>query len=100
MSIDAIEARLKARLIEFSVMKSRVKFAFTEGGTLFINATQQPPVMSRDDAEADVVVSTSLDNMAKLLDGSLNPTLAFTLGKLKIKGSMGLAMKLAGLLEE
>ena len=100
MTIDAIEARLKARLIEFTVMKSRVKFAFTDGGTLFIDATSSPPTLTRDDAEADVVVATSLDNMTKLLDGNLNPTLAFTLGKLKIKGSMGLAMKLAGLLEE
>ena len=37
--------------------------------------------------------------MGRLLDGQLDPTWAFTTGKLKVEGSMGLAMKLAGLLE-
>ena len=38
--------------------------------------------------------------MAKLMDGALNPMMAYTLGKLKIEGSMGIAMKVAALLEE
>jgi len=32
--------------------------------------------------------------------GALNPMLAYTLGKLKVDGSMGVAMKVAALLEE
>ncbi len=36
----------------------------------------------------------------KLIDGSLNAMMAYTLGKLKIEGSMGIAMKVAALLEE
>jgi len=95
-----IENRLKARLIEFATLKARIKFAFTEGGQIFVDATQMPPVLNRDDAEADCVISTSIENMGKLMDGTMNPTLAFTMGRLKIKGSMGLAMKLSSLLEE
>ncbi len=37
--------------------------------------------------------------MAKLIDGELNAMMAYTLGKLKIDGSMGVAMKVAALLE-
>jgi len=40
------------------------------------------------------------ENMLKLLDGQLNPTIAYTLGKLKVQGSMGLALKLSSLLED
>jgi putative sterol carrier protein len=35
-----------------------------------------------------------------LIDGELNAMMAYTLGKLKIDGSMGVAMKVAALLEE
>ena len=41
-----------------------------------------------------------MDNAAKLLDGTLNPMLAYSMGKLKIDGSMGLAMKVAALLDD
>ena len=41
-----------------------------------------------------------LRNFDKMLDGVLNPTLAFATGKLKVQGSMGSALKLAALLEE
>ena len=100
MSIDAVEAKLKARIIEFSTLKARFKFAFTEGGCLHVDATQMPPVLTREDKEADCVIETSADNMQKMMEGTMNPTLAFTMGKLKIKGSMGLAMKLSAMLEE
>ena len=100
MSIDAIETKLKARLAEFGTMRAKFKFSFSEGGCLHVDATKTPPVMTRADEAADCVILISTDNMLKLMDGALNPTLAFTMGKLKIKGSMGLAMKLSALLED
>ncbi|NLA04878.1 MAG: SCP2 sterol-binding domain-containing protein, partial [Firmicutes bacterium] len=38
------------------------------------------------------------DDFGSLLDGKLNATSAFMAGKLKVKGDMGLAMKLQSLL--
>jgi putative sterol carrier protein len=35
-----------------------------------------------------------------MLNGALDPTMAFMTGKLKLTGSTGIAMKLAGLLRE
>ena len=37
-------------------------------------------------------------DFGKLLDGSLDPTMAYMTGKLKISGSTGVAMKLAAML--
>jgi putative sterol carrier protein len=37
--------------------------------------------------------------MQQLIDGRLSPTLAYTLGQIKIDGSLGVAMKLASMLE-
>jgi len=48
---------------------------------------------------AELTVTVSDDNFAKLVEGSLNPQQAFMTGKLKIKGAMGLAMKLQPVLK-
>jgi putative sterol carrier protein len=50
------------------------------------------------DDEADVTMIASVDTFRGILDGSVNPTMAFMSGKLKIEGSMGAAMKLGSAL--
>jgi putative sterol carrier protein len=39
-----------------------------------------------------------VEDLNKLLSGTLDPTLAYMTGKLKIQGSTGVAMKLATML--
>uniref|UniRef100_A0A673HZF8 Hydroxysteroid dehydrogenase-like protein 2 n=1 Tax=Sinocyclocheilus rhinocerous TaxID=307959 RepID=A0A673HZF8_9TELE len=48
----------------------------------------EPPV------KADVVMTLDSSDFIKMFEGKLKPTMAFMSGKLKIKGDMGLAMKL------
>ncbi|XP_058474093.1 hydroxysteroid dehydrogenase-like protein 2 [Solea solea] len=52
----------------------------------------QPPV------KADVVMTMDSSDFTKMFAGKLKPTLAFMSGKLRIKGDMGLAMKLEKLM--
>jgi putative sterol carrier protein len=66
---------------------------------VFVDATATPPTLSNDDAEADCTIRLSEDRLAQLIDGRLSPTLAYTLGQIKVEGSLGVAMKLASLLE-
>ncbi|WP_422048527.1 SCP2 sterol-binding domain-containing protein [Shimia sp.] len=51
-----------------------------------------------DDRDTDCTVTISADNLNKLLAGDLKPTTALMLGKLKVSGDMGVAMKLGQLL--
>ena len=44
--------------------------------------------------DADVTLSASEEDFARIASGELNPTTAYMSGKLKIKGDMGAAMKL------
>ncbi|MFY0659583.1 MAG: SCP2 sterol-binding domain-containing protein [Shimia sp.] len=53
---------------------------------------------TQDDRETDCTVSISEENLVKLLAGDLKPTTALMLGKLKVSGDMGTAMKLGQLL--
>jgi putative sterol carrier protein len=47
--------------------------------------------------DADVTISASKEVFEKIVSGEQNPNAAFMMGKLKIKGDMGAAMKLGSL---
>lgn len=50
--------------------------------------------------KADCKLTLSSKDFMKLLAGELNSTTAFMFGKLKVDGSIGLALKLEGVLKE
>lgn len=50
------------------------------------------------DDDADVTLTAEPDTFKGILEGDVNPTMAFMSGKLKIDGSMSMAMKLASAL--
>ena len=54
--------------------------------------------VTNDDKPADCTIAMSKDDFEKLAAGTLDPTMAFMQGKLKINGDMGVAMKLQPLL--
>ena len=91
---------LAARLGDFTGMDATLRFDLGDDGMIDIDATETPPVLRQDsDGDPDCTIRLSAANLQKLMDGSLNPMFAYTMGKLKIEGSMGLAMKLASRLE-
>jgi putative sterol carrier protein len=100
MTLENITRKLESSLATFTGLGYKVAFDLGEDGAIAIDGTGALPVLSDDPEDADCTIRISADNMAKLMDGALNPMMAYTLGKLKIEGSMGVAMKVAALLEE
>lgn len=98
MTLDEVTARLRERVGEDSGLGARVKFDFGADGVVFLDAAQTPNVVSNEDAEADCTIRMSLDDFVEMGKGELSPTMAFMMGKLKVDGDLGLAMKLQGLL--
>ena len=74
----------------------KVKFVFDDGGIIFWDGTVNPAVITNDDGEAETTLRLSLVNLQKMMLGDLEPTLAYMTGKLKIEGSLGVAMKISG----
>lgn len=104
MSISANELvdEMRARASDLKSLNARVRFALGAEGEIWLDATGGAVKVSADGGagdEPDCTLRLSADNLAKLMQGKLNPMLAFSLGKLKVDGSKGVAMKLAGLLD-
>ncbi len=100
MSLETVTEAIKGKMALASGFDAKVKFDFSDDGVIFVDATQNPPEVSHEDLEADCTLKCSLDTFKGLMDGSQDPTMAFMMGKLKVDGSMGLAMKLNSIIED
>jgi len=70
------------------------KFDIDGEGAIVINGSGAH--ISDDDT--DVTLSASADTFRAILEGEQNATAAFMMGRLKVDGDMGMAMKLAGIM--
>jgi putative sterol carrier protein len=99
MSLETATRQLEPHLPQLATLGYKVKFVIQDEGVILVDATQTPATLSHEDAEADCTIRLTEDRLAQLIDGRLSPTLAYTLGQIKVEGSLGVAMKLASLLE-
>ncbi|MGD1843091.1 MAG: SCP2 sterol-binding domain-containing protein [Thermonemataceae bacterium] len=97
MSLQTLTDRIKDIVKEDSKLNSTVKFDTSEG-VVFVDATQVPNIVNNEDKEAACKIKLSVENALKLLDGELNGMNAFMMGKIKVKGDMGVAMKVMQLI--
>jgi putative sterol carrier protein len=100
MSLESATAALRAKAALAPKLGYRVKFDLGEDGVIYWDGTDSPPVIGNEAGDADTTLTLSLDDLQKLIDGALNPTLAYMTGKLKVEGSMGVALKISQLLED
>lgn len=92
-----IEVRLKENPQSIADMKAIYQFDLSgkEPATYQLHLSDgTAKVEEGEAASADCQIQMSADDFKELLMGKLNPTSAFMFGKLKVKGNMGLAMKL------
>jgi putative sterol carrier protein len=98
MSVSEIESAFASRLDQFGDLGATIKFDFGDD-RLFIDGTQKPAVMSHEDKDAECTLTITPDNLIAIQQGKLDPTMAFMTGKLKVKGSTAIAMKLSSVMK-
>lgn len=94
MSLDTITSRIREKVGTNSGLDATVKFDLGDG-VVFVDGKSTPNSVSNEDKEADCTITISRENFEKLIAGDLDPTTAYMFGKIKISGSMGVAMKLS-----
>lgn len=100
MALEQVTARIREKLSRAAGLKARVKFDFSNDGIVFVDTTQNPPEISHEDKEADTTLICALETFEDFLNGTQDPNIAFMTGRLRVQGSLGLAMKLNAILED
>ena len=100
MSLEQITNGLKQRIEQKGGdvgLNATVKFNFSDDGVVFLDGASMPNVVSNDDTEADCTITISMSDFISMSAGELDPTTAFMMGKLRVAGNMGIAMKLSSI---
>lgn len=97
MTLEAIENRLTPLLPRLGAVNAKVKIVVDKADIIHLDATQKPAVMTFADGPADCIIKMSRANLEKLIDGKMDPMVAFAMGRLKVDGSKAIAAKLTGI---
>lgn len=99
MSLEQITNGIRERVGEDSGLGASVKFDFGDDGVVVLDATQVPNKVTNEDQPTDCTMKIGMDDFIAMTQGELDGMTAFMMGKLKIEGDMGIAMKLQGVLK-
>jgi putative sterol carrier protein len=94
MSLQSLTERIQTLVGTDSGLDATFKF-ITDEGVISVDTKQVPNIVTNNDMETECALEISTKNALNLLSGDLNPMMAYMMGKLKIKGDMGVAMKIA-----
>lgn len=97
MNFETLLEAVTTQAANVDAFGAKMKFVIDEN-PIFIDGTGDSNVVTSEDGEADCVISCSGETFQALKSGDLNPMMAVMGGKVKIKGDMGLAMKLQSLI--
>ena len=94
MDMQACTEALRAKVGDSSGLNATLKFDCGADGVAYIDGKSAPNGVDNDNRDADCTLEITLENLAALLSGELEPTTGFMMGKFKVSGDMSVAMKL------
>ena len=97
-SLSDVTTKIRDKMGQDSGLGAILKFDLGDDGVIVLDGKSEPNAVSNDDKDADCTVGVSLEDLSSMIYGDLDPMAAFSLGKLRIDGDMGVAMKLGSLM--
>ena len=77
--------------------RASYRFDVAGAGNWHVDIDDGDVQITESDADADCVIETSEENFMRIVRGQQSPTTAYMTGKVKVKGDVGLAMRLRDL---
>lgn len=97
---EKISARLKAQPMKDVNATYQFDISGNEGGQWYIKLNDQENIVARGTSDDPTCTISMADtDLVNLVQGTLKPQMAFMMGKLKVKGDLGLALKLGSILK-
>jgi putative sterol carrier protein len=100
MSLESLTEALRQRAAQNPKLGYKVKFVLDDGSVILWDGAGDRTSVASSDGEADTIMRLSEENLEKLLAGTLDPTMAYMTGKLKVEGKMGVALKINAMLSD
>lgn len=101
MKFDEILTKARSRNADISgveFLAVQINLSGDNGGVFYVEVKDgKISVEPYEYNDRNCAITISADNFVKLMDGALDPVLAFTLGKLKVDGDIGKALEFAKL---
>jgi putative sterol carrier protein len=94
MTLDECTAAIRAKVGDDSGLNATLKFDCGEVGTIYVDGKAVPNTVDNSGHEADCTVGITLENLAAMLRGDLEPATGFMTGKLKVAGDMSVALRM------
>ena len=94
MDMQACTDTLRAKMGAASGLNATLKFDCGADGVVVLDGKSMPNAVHNDNVDTDCTVAITLDNLAALMTGELEPTTGFMMGKFKVSGDMSVALKL------
>ncbi|PPR78715.1 MAG: hypothetical protein CFH01_00823 [Alphaproteobacteria bacterium MarineAlpha2_Bin1] len=98
MNLEEETNKIREKVGDDCGIGGKIKFDLGDVGVIFVDASIVPNIVNNDNDDADCTISLSSEDFTQIQSGELDPTTAFMMGKLKIDGNMGLAMKIQGMM--
>ena len=98
MTAEEVFQAIQERVGRVKDLRGTVKFVVDGDKIVYVDASQQPPHLSREDKPADCTVRISGQTFKDIITGNASAMTAFMLGKIKIEGNMGIAMAISKIL--
>lgn len=98
MTFNELSEKVQENAHRAPQLGKTLKLVLSDNEIIYVDMNTTPAAVSHENKDADCTIITTMDTLEALRSGSLNPMMAVMGGKIKIKGDMGLAMKLQSLL--
>lgn len=90
---ESLEARA-AESSKASGLTAKYLFDITGAGKWVVDVDEGNVAVREGEEDADATIEAAEETFMKIVNGEQNPTSAFMMGKLRVRGDMGQAMKL------
>ena len=94
MDLQACTVALREKVGADSGLDATLKFDCGAAGVAYVDGRAMPNSVDNTDREAECTISITVDDLAAMLKGELDPVTGFMTGRFIVAGDLSVAMRL------